>query len=59
MNDHMFKVKEGKVHKVAPIFGQKGIDRTYKDGEQHKPDRTHYEVAVSSSPAVINAKGYK
>ena len=58
----MFKVKEGKVEKVVPIFGQKGVNRdgsigTYTDGVKHKPNRT--QDVVPSSPAVISTKGYQ
>jgi hypothetical protein len=58
----MFKVTNGKVEKISPIFGQKVTNRdgsvgTYLDGEIHLP-QTEDQVAVPSAPAIISTKGY-
>ena len=63
MNGYMFKVTEGKVEKVDPIFGKKVTNRdgsvgTYVDGVIELP-QNYSQVAVPSSPAVISSKGYK
>ena len=59
----MFKVTEGKVEKVEPIFGKKVTNRdgfvgTYVDGVITVP-QNESQVAEPSSPAVISPKGYK
>ena len=63
LNDYMFKVTEGKVEKVDPIFGKKFINRdgsvgTYVDGVISVP-KNKSQVAQPSSPATISSKGYK
>ena len=59
----MFKVTEGKVEKILPIFGKKVINRdgsigTYIDGMITVP-QNESQIAEPSSPAVISSRGYK
>ena len=59
----MFKVTEGKVEKVDPIFGKKVTNRdgsvgTYVDGVIAVP-KNKSQIAEPSSPATISSKGYK
>ena len=59
----MFKVTEGKVEKVDPIFGKQFVNRdgsvgTYVDGVISVP-KNKSQVAQPSSPATISSKGYK
>ena len=59
----MFKVTEGKVEKVDPIFGKKVTNRdgsvgTYVDGVIAVP-KNKSQIAEKSSPATISSKGYK
>ena len=63
LNDYMFKVTEGNVEKVEPIFGKKVTNRdgsvgTYVDGMITVP-QNESQVAEPSLPAVISPKGYK
>ena len=62
LSDYMFKVIDGEVHAVEPIFGKKfsskdGSVGVYTDGVAvvAQPDAQEKQP---SSPAVINPKGY-
>ena len=64
----MFKVTEGKVTSVAPIFGQKVVDRdgsiqTFTDGAVQVPQEAVPQLAEPqhSEPSIergINPRGY-
>ena len=64
----MFKVTEGKVTSVAPIFGQKVVDRdgsiqTFTDGAVQVPQEAGPQLAEPqhSEPSIergINPRGY-
>jgi hypothetical protein len=63
LKGYMFKVTEGMVENIAPIFGKKVINRdgsvgTYVDGVIEAP-KIESQIAVPSSPAVISPKGHK
>jgi hypothetical protein len=60
LNNYMFKVIDGRVQPVEPIFGKKVYNRdgtvgVYTDGviQSHQP-----QDHQPASPAVLNAKGY-
>jgi hypothetical protein len=62
LNDYMFKVIDGQVQRVEPIFGKKfynqdGSVAVYTDGAVHIPQPEAQEHQPSSA-AVINPKGY-
>ncbi len=58
----MFKVIDGEVQPVLPMFGQKFINRdgsvgTYTDGAIEVP-KTEGQIMTPSSAAVISPRGY-
>ena len=62
LNNYMFKVIDGEVQPVLPIFGKKVVNRdgsvgTYTDGVIEIPKAEGQDMTPSSA-AVINPRGY-